>query len=71
MTGGKFEVSFSSLTVTVSTCIMLEDCDPEDIQDMAIDLAAERIDEELGVAFTDTCHSVHVDILEVFEVDYV
>lgn len=66
----KYHVTFTSLVMDASTTVWVDGhtVSGDDREDAAIDLAAERIDEELGVAFTDTCHSVHVELLEVSSV---
>lgn len=58
-----FTVCFSSTFLSVSTTINLESesTDMEELEEQVIDLASERIDSELGVCYTDTCHSVHVE----------
>lgn len=58
-----YAVSVSNLTVTVSTTIRVEDYDPSEVEDVVIDLGCERIDEELGVPFSDSCHSVHMELI--------
>lgn len=59
-----YTVSFSSLAMTITTTIRYEhddDADDGDIHDGVITSAEERINYELGLNYTDYCHSVDVD----------